>query len=127
MTPLLFLGAALAGGVGAALRHLVDVAVTTAAGRMVTTAAGRRFPWGILVVNASGSFALGVITAVLPEPVFLLGAGLLGGYTTFSTAMLDTIALWLDGERPASAVSAVGMLLLALVAAGLGLALGATN
>ena len=45
MSPLLFIGAALAGGVGAALRHLVDLGVARVA--------GRRFPWGILLVNLS--------------------------------------------------------------------------
>lgn len=116
MTPLLFVGAALAGGVGAVLRYVIDLAVARVA--------GRRFPWGILVVNLSGSFALGLVTAALPSQAFLLGAGLLGGYTTFSTAMLDTVALWRDGERAASAVNAIGMLVLGLLAAGLGLALG---
>ncbi|MCP1428761.1 CrcB protein [Microbacterium foliorum] len=116
MNPLLFVAAALAGGVGAVLRYLVDLGVATVA--------GRRFPWGIFVVNLTGSFALGVVTAALPDQAFLLGAGLLGGYTTFSTAMLDTVALWRDGERRASAVNAVGMLLLGLLAAGLGLVLG---
>ena len=117
MTPLLFLAAALAGGAGAVLRHLVDTGVAALA--------GRRFPWGILVVNLSGSFALGVVTTALPDGAFVLGAGLLGGYTTFSTAMLDAVGLWRDGERGASVLDAVGMLVLGLIAAGLGLALGA--
>lgn len=117
MSPLLFLAAALAGGAGAVLRHLVDLGVARWA--------GRRFPWGILTVNLSGSFALGLLTTALPDAAFVLGAGLLGGYTTFSSAMLDTVALWLDGERPASVFNALGMLVLGLVAAGLGLALGA--
>ncbi|HWS49749.1 MAG TPA: CrcB family protein [Microbacterium sp.] len=117
MTPLLFIGAALAGGVGAALRYLVDVGVTRVA--------RGRFPWGILAVNVTGSFALGLVTASLPDAAFLLGAGLLGGYTTFSTAMLDTVALWLDGRRAASAFNALGMLALGVVAAGVGLTLGA--
>lgn len=116
MSALLFIGAALAGGVGAVLRYLVDLGVARLA--------GRRFPWGILLVNLTGSFALGLVTTALPDAAFLLGAGLLGGYTTFSTAMLDTVALWRDGERPASAFNAIGMLLLGLLAAGLGLALG---
>ena len=116
MSPLLFLGAALAGGIGAVLRYLVDLGVARLA--------GRRFPWGILLVNISGSFALGLVTAALPDAAFLLGAGLLGGYTTFSTAMLDTVALWRDGERRASAFNAIGMLLLGVLAAGFGLALG---
>lgn len=116
MSPVLFVAAALAGGVGAVLRYLVDLGVAKVA--------GRRFPWGILLVNLSGSFALGLVTAALPEQAFLLGAGLLGGYTTFSTAMLDTVALWRDGERRASAFNAIGMLLMGLLAASLGLALG---
>lgn len=116
MSPVLFVAAALAGGVGAVLRYLVDLGVAKVA--------GRRFPWGILLVNLSGSFALGLVTAALPDQAFLLGAGLLGGYTTFSTAMLDTVALWRDGERRASAFNAIGMLLIGLLAAGLGLALG---
>lgn len=118
MSPLLFVGAALAGGLGAVLRYGVDQAVARVA--------GRRFPWGILVVNLTGSFALGVVTTALPHAAFLLGAGLLGGYTTFSTAMLDAVALWRDGERGASVFDAVGMMALGLVAAGLGLALGAS-
>lgn len=118
MSPLLFVGAALAGGLGAVLRYAVDQAVARVA--------GRRFPWGILVVNITGSFALGAVTTALPDAAFLLGAGLLGGYTTFSTAMLDTVALWRDGERGASVFDAVGMMVLGLVAAGLGLAVGAS-
>ena len=116
MSPLLFLAAALAGGVGAVLRYLLDLGVA----RLV----GRRFPWGILAVNLTGSFALGLVVTALPDAAFVLGAGLLGGYTTFSTAMLDAVALWRDGERSAAVFDAVGMLLLGLLAAGLGLALG---
>lgn len=118
MSPLLFVGAALAGGLGAVLRYVLDQAVARVA--------GRRFPWGILVVNLTGSFALGVVTTALPDAAFLLGAGLLGGYTTFSTAMLDAVALWRDGERGAAVFDAVGMMALGLVAAGLGLALGSS-
>lgn len=117
MSPMLFVGAALAGGAGAVLRYLADVGMAALT--------GRRFPWGIFVVNVTGSFALGLITAALPEQVFLIGAGLLGGFTTFSTAMLDTVALWRDGERPASVFNAAGTLVLGLLAAGAGLAVGA--
>lgn len=117
MSPLLFLGAALAGGVGAVLRYLIDLGVSRLA--------GRRFPWGILLVNVSGSFALGVVVTALPDAAFLVGAGLLGGYTTFSTAMLDAVALWRDGERVAATLDAVGMLLLSILAAALGLVVGA--
>ena len=116
MTPLIFALAAVAGGLGAGLRYLVDTGIT----RLL----GRRFPWGIVVVNVSGSFALGLVTAALPEQLFVVGAGLLGGYTTFSTAMLDSILLWRAGERRASVLHSLGMLVLGLFAAGAGLALG---
>lgn len=117
MTPLIFLLASVAGGVGAALRYAVDVGI----GRL----AGRRFPWGIVIVNITGSFALGLVTSALPDAAFIIGAGLLGGYTTFSTAMLDTVALWKDGERPASVLHLIGTFAASVIAALAGLALGA--
>lgn len=117
MTAVLFLLASVAGGVGAGLRYLVDIGV------MVLTR--WRFPWGIVVVNITGSFALGVVTASLPESGFLLGAGFLGGYTTFSTAMLDALALWRDGERPASIAHLIGTFGACAVAAAAGLGVGA--
>jgi CrcB protein len=118
MTPLIFLLASLAGGVGAVLRYLVDVGVNRLS--------GRRFPWGIVIVNVTGSFALGVVTSALPDAAFVVGAGLLGGYTTFSTAMLDTLALWKDGGRAASVLHLIGTFAASVVAALAGLAVGAT-
>ncbi|MBS1697110.1 MAG: CrcB family protein [Actinobacteria bacterium] len=117
MNPLLFAAAALAGGIGAGLRYLVDVGVA----RLL----GTRYPWGVLVINLTGSFVLGLITGGFPAAAFVVGAGLLGGYTTFSTAMLDTVALWRDGSSRAAAFNAAGMLLLGVLAAVAGLALGA--
>lgn len=116
MTPLIFLLASVAGGVGAGFRYLVDIAV-------MSLAKGR-FPWGIVIVNITGSFALGLVTSALPDAAFIIGAGLLGGYTTFSTAMLDTIALWKDGERPASVLHLLGTFAGSVVAALAGLAIG---
>lgn len=116
MTPMIFLFASLAGGVGAALRYLIDTGI------MRVTAG--RFPWGILVVNITGSFALGWVTASLPGAAVIVGAGLLGGYTTLSTAMLDTLALWKDGERPASVVHLLGTFGASVLAALAGIALG---
>jgi len=116
MSPLVFLLAAACGGLGAATRYLVDLGIA----RLT----GTRFPWGVMVINITGSFALGLVIGGLPGAAFVLGTGFLGGYTTFSTAMIDTVALWRDGERPASALYAGGMLLAGLAAATLGLALG---
>lgn len=117
MTPLLFLLASVAGGIGAALRYAVDVGVSRWA--------GRRFPWGIVIVNITGSFALGIVTAALPDALFIVGAGMLGGYTTFSTAVLDTITLWQDSERPRSVLHLCGTFAASVLAALAGLASGA--
>ncbi|KDA04653.1 chromosome condensation protein CrcB [Microbacterium sp. CH12i] len=116
MTPLIFLLASLAGGIGAALRYLVDIGI-------MTLTKGR-FPWGIVVVNITGSFALGVVAASLPDVAFIVGAGLLGGYTTFSTAMLDALALWKDGERPAWVLHLLGTFAVCVLAALGGIAIG---
>ncbi|MFK4835024.1 fluoride efflux transporter CrcB [Microbacterium sp. ZW T2_14] len=119
MSPWLLL-AALAGGAGAGLRYVVD--------RLLTPAAGMRFPWGILVVNVSGSFALGVITglgaAIAPELSLVLGLGLLGGYTTFSTVSVETVLLAQRRRRRDAVLNLLGTLALAVLAAGLGLLLG---
>ncbi|WP_309128901.1 CrcB family protein [Microbacterium sp.] len=117
MSLILLLVAAALGGLGAGVRYLVDVAVAQVA--------GARFPWGVMLVNLTGSFALGVIVGALPGAAFVLGAGFLGGYTTFSTTMLDTVALWRDGERAASVANAMGMLLAGVLLAAAGLAIGA--
>ncbi|MGB3375639.1 MAG: CrcB family protein, partial [Microbacterium sp.] len=87
---------------------------------------GARFPWGVMLINITGSLALGLVVGMLPGAAFVIGAGFLGGYTTFSTAMIDTVALWRDGARGASALNAVGMLVVAIAAAAAGLALGAS-
>ena len=127
MTPLLLLLASAAGGLGAGARYLVDVGVTAAIGPRRGPRSGsptRRFPWGIVVVNISGSFALGLVTATLPDALFVVGAGFLGGYTTFSTAMLDAVGLWKDGARASAALHLLGTFGLSALAAGAGLALG---
>ncbi|MBD3941272.1 fluoride efflux transporter CrcB [Microbacterium sp. NEAU-LLC] len=120
MSPWLLV-AALAGGVGAGLRYVVD--------RRLTPGRGARFPVGILVVNVSGSFVLGVVTglgsAIAPELSLVLGLGLLGGYTTFSTVSVETVLLAQRRRWRDAALNLFGTLVLAAVGAGLGLWLGA--
>lgn len=109
---------AVGGGVGAALRWLV----TDGFGH-----SDDGFPVGTTLVNVVGSFALGLLvgydaaveTFVQTEPLTI---GVLGGFTTFSTWMVDIHAS--DGPALSRKVVAVP-LVLGLVAAGLGLALGA--
>lgn len=122
MTPLLFVLVALAGGVGAALRFLLDGAIRA------RTAAS--FPVGTAVINLTGSFALGLVTSlaagqVIPQEfAAVLGVGLLGGYTTFSTASYETVRLVRERRYRASFVNGVGVLVGAVASSALGLWLG---
>lgn len=116
MTALTFVLAAACGGLGAAARYLVDLGIARLA--------GTRFPWGVMAINITGALALGLVVGMLPGAAFVVGAGFLGGYTTFSTAMIDTVALWRDGARGSAALNAVGMLVASVAAAACGLTLG---
>jgi CrcB protein len=88
------------------------------------------FPAGTLLVNVTGSFALGVIAAVMARQGpshdnltrLLLAVGFCGGYTTFSTFSLDTIALAESRGLMIAAMNVLGSVVLGLagVAAGLG-------
>jgi CrcB protein len=121
--PLVFALICVAGGIGSALRLVVDGAVK---GRV-----GASYPWGTTVINVTGSFGLGLLTgaaahAGLPHDLLLiLGGGLMGGYTTFSTASLETVRLAQAGRLGAALANGLGMLVACVAAAGLGLALGA--
>jgi CrcB protein len=119
MTPALLLLLAVAGGVGSALRFLVD--------GMLREVVGTRLPWGTAVINVSGSFLLGLLTGLathgLPvEVLAVLGTGLLGGYTTFSTASVETVRLLQQRRYAASLLYGGGVLVLSVAAALLGLA-----
>lgn len=122
MTPLLVLAVAVAGGLGAVARLVLD-GVTRSLVRV-------NFPLGTTVINVTGSFLLGLVTGLalangLPaEWRAVLGTGFLGGYTTFSTASYETVRLAQQRRYRAALFNGVGMLLLALAAAGLGLWLG---
>ncbi|ERK72490.1 MULTISPECIES: fluoride efflux transporter CrcB [Leifsonia] len=122
MTPLLVLAVAVAGGLGAVARLVLD-GVTRSLVRV-------NFPLGTTVINVTGSFLLGLVTGLalangLPaEWRAVLGTGFLGGYTTFSTASFETVRLAQQRRYRAAAFNGVGMLLLALAAAGLGLWVG---
>jgi fluoride exporter len=89
------------------------------------------FPWGTLVINVTGSFALGLVFVVLterttasPEMRSALTIGFLGAYTTFSTFSLETVRLIEDGAMVAAAINVVGNVALGLTAAWAGVALG---
>ncbi|MGA7147650.1 MAG: CrcB family protein [Microbacterium sp.] len=116
--PLELLVIAGAGGIGAGLRYVLD--------RLIGSRGG--FPWGILVVNVTGSLALGVLTGlgtvVAPQVAVVLGVGLLGGYTTFSAVAVDTVLLAEKRRWRDAAADLVGTLVLSVAAAAAGVGLG---
>jgi len=114
----IWLGIALLGGAGAVARWWVD-------GR-ISAHVHHGFPSGILVVNLSGAFVLGVVAgAELDGDARRLAAtGFLGAYTTFSTWMLDTDRLWLQKHRRAAAINLLGSLALGLLAVWVGRLIG---
>jgi CrcB protein len=122
VTVLLVVAVGLAGGVGAVARFVLD-GVLRARVRVA-------FPLGTTVINVTGSFLLGLVTGLAlahglpPEWRAVLGTGFLGGYTTFSTASYETVRLAQQRRYRAALLNGVGMLVLALAAAGLGLWLG---
>lgn len=116
------LAIALAGALGALARWGVDSVVERRAGG---------FPWGILLVNASGSLLIGVAVGVFEtrfeHETWLRAAvlvGFLGAYTTFSTFSLDTYRMLQLGLAGQAVANVVGSVLVALAAVWLGLRLG---
>lgn len=101
--------------VGAPSRYLTD--------RAVRTRHDSLFPWGTFVVNVAGCLMLGVLTgAVLAgaagsRTYLLLGTGLCGALTTYSTFSYETLRLAEEGAGVRAALNAVGS-----VAAGVGAA-----
>lgn len=119
MTPLVFIALAAAGGLGASSRMLLDGLIKS---RMSTA-----LPWGTIIINVSGSLALGLLTGLaganlLPEAWHLvLGTGFLGGLTTFSTASFETVRLVQERRWTAGLVNGLGTLVFATTAAAIGL------
>jgi CrcB protein len=115
-------GLMVAGAAGAVLRYLVD--------RYVQGRVESDFPYGTVVINVTGSLVLGFLTGsalhhgLSATWVTVLGTGLCGAYTTFSTFSYDTFRL-LGSDAPASALTNVLVSVVAgLGAAVAGLALG---
>lgn len=120
MNPLDLAALVVGGGVGAGARYLVDGVIMR----------GRRdaFPLGILIINIAGSFVLGLLTglgtAVGPAWMAILGVGLLGGFTTFSTVSVETALLARRGRQDWAWTNLLGTAVLAITAAAIGIMLG---
>ena len=80
------------------------------------------------MINVTGSFLLGLLTGLatsqaMPQQWELVaGTGLLGGYTTFSTASFETVRLIGDRRYVAAACNGLGMLIVCTAPAALGFA-----
>ena len=118
MPPYVWLGVACLGGIGALARFLIDGSVNA---RVQSD-----FPWGTFLINVSGSFALGLLVgaAVSGEALVLAGTATLGGFTTFSTWVLETNRLGEEDDRLILVVNIAGTLVAGLVAAYVGQTVG---
>lgn len=111
----------LAGGLGAALRFVVD--------GLLRTVLGRTFPWGTLIINISGSFVLGILTGLVLHgrldinTMLVVGTGFCGGFTTFSTASFEAVRLLEERRIRAFMMQIIGNVGLCLLAVTLGLLL----
>jgi CrcB protein len=112
------------GALGAGLRYQV--------GRLALRLIGPGFPWGTWFINLSGGLLMGLLAGILARAAspsgegwrLLIGVGVLGGYTTFSSFSLEAANMIQRGDWGAAlfyvASSAIGAIL--MLFAGLGLA-----
>ena len=93
----IYLFVAIGGAVGSSLRYFI--------GQLTTNLLGKGFPFGTLAVNVIGSFSLGLLYSFIQQDGSdntglraLIGVGLLGAFTTFSTFSIVTVLLIQQGE-----------------------------
>lgn len=117
----------LGGGLGSLARY--------AASGLIARQFGETFPWGTLLVNVTGSFLIGFFATATgvdgkwwasPSAREFVMLGILGGYTTFSSFSLQTLALAREGEWWKAGGNAVLSLALCMLAVWLGHVLAAS-
>jgi fluoride exporter len=121
-----YLWVAIGGALGSVLRFWIN--------DLVLAKTSGSFPWGILIINVTGSFLIGVFAAftdpdgrILAPPgvrQFLM-IGICGGYTTFSSFSLETLKRLQDGDWLSAGANIVLSVVLCLIAVWLGYLLGA--
>jgi fluoride exporter len=118
---MIIVGLLVAGAAGAVLRYLVD--------RAVQSRLDSDFPLGILVVNVSGALALGFLVGlgvrhgISTAWLTVVGTGLIGAYTTFSTFTYDGVRLAEADQWGLAVTNLVVSLVAGIGAAAAGLAL----
>jgi len=113
---------ALGAGLGGVSRYLLQGWILERTGPSILA---------LFVINVSGSFALGLVTTLAverslinPDIRLLLTTGFLGGYTTFSSWMLESFQLLEVGNLMRAAANVVGSAMIGLVAVYLGIVAG---
>jgi len=115
-----YLLVALGGALGSVLRFFLS--------QFCNVQLGGAFPWGIMIVNVTGSFVLGLVTGLLlfrHDPTnlkLIVGTGFCGGYTTFSTTSFESVRLIERGHYRSAIGNAAGTLVVCMGAAAIGLA-----
>ena len=110
------------GGLGASLRHAVNV--------LCARFLGTAFPWGTFIINITGSTVMGLIAGYLAFKgeasqawrLFLM-TGILGGYTTFSAFSLDAVLLYERSEFGLALFYVLGSVVFSILGLFAGLAL----
>ncbi len=116
----------LGGGLGSLARYVTGMAVMQ---RLAS-----RFPLGTMVINVTGSFAVGFLMALLTERLkphpnwrLVLVVGFLGGYTTFSTFEYESYRLVRDGSAWLGLANVAGSVIFGFAAVWLGSVLAARH
>ena len=127
-----FLPIAVAGGVGAVARYMLDGWLAEKGINKKWKVGGGQaaIPLSTLIINAIGSLLLGILVAsslAAQSPMLLaaLGTGFCGGFTTFSTASLEVATMLTQRRSKEATALAILMLLVCVAAASLGMAVKA--
>ena len=115
----------LGGALGSMARHFVNRVIHQ-------HALSSTFPWGIFLINITGSFVIGLFAGIVSAnrwhiPIewrtFVM-VGVLGGFTTFSSFSFDTLALMRDGHIDQAIWNVAGQVCLSLLGVWMGYRLG---
>jgi CrcB protein len=119
-----WLAVLIGGAIGSGARHGINL--------LTARALGTPTPYATAAVNLIGTFAIGVLAGALAtqrltltpaERTFLI-TGILGGFTTFSSLMLDSLVMWQAGAIPKAIANLIGQLVIGCVLVYLGYRLG---
>ena len=105
-------------GIGGALGSVARYQL----GKIIGEKVAGTFPWATFLINVSGAFLLGFLTALhLEENIFaLIGTGFLGAYTTFSTFMYEGCTLIKENDKLNAIVYIVSSLVVGIIGFAIG-------